>query len=252
MFNTAVGGLVQCMMGSGRRCGYFRCSWSCSALVRGDEGGMVPKSDTSSTSGVRSIDVIESFTPDPRRRRIGGRCRREKDGRRPTPMSSSVSLSPVDDGAAEGMGEMSGIAMCVSVKSPMSSSSSSSSWSSAAESSAMCGTIARSGDFSKHILPVDVASETEREPLEEYVCSVCSGVGSEGVMSGESGDGLQLPMLAVESRCESVEPEVDASESFDARLLRDAEMNMSVSCSEMGDGPGTGGSGDVGGRERGG
>ena len=121
----------------------------------------------------------------------------------------------------------------------------------------MCGTIARSGDFSKHILPVDVASETEREPLEEYVCSVCSGVGSEGVMSGEkSGLGLHDPMLSVvlvaESRLCLSEPLVEASESFDARLEREAEMNMRVSCSEMGDGPGTGGRGDDGGRDSGG
>lgn len=45
---------------------------------------------------------------------------------------------------------------------------------------------------------------------------------------------------------------MEASDILDARLERAAEMNLRVSFSEMGDGPGTGGNGAEGGRDSGG
>lgn len=63
---------------------------------------------------------------------------------------------------------------------------------------------------------------------------------------------LRLARVVTESRHEYVEPEADASESLDARFERAADINLRVSCSVMGDGPGTGGSGVDGGRDSGG
>lgn len=63
------------------------------------------------------------------------------------------------------------------------------------------------------------------------------------------------PMLpATESRrpLEYREPVDDARESLEARRERAAEMNMRVSCSVTGDGPGTGGKGAEGGSDKGG
>lgn len=72
---------------------------------------------------------------------------------------------------------------------------------------------------------------------------------------GERGGGPPLVLLAklasvaVESRLEKLLE--DARESLDARWERAAEINMRVSCSVMGEGPGTGGRGADGGREGG-
>lgn len=82
-------------------------------------------------------------------------------------------------------------------------------------------------------------------------------VESPGVMltDGERGGGPPLVLLAklatvaVESRLSKLLE--DARESLDARRERAAEMNMRVSCSEIGDGPGIGGNGVEGGREGG-
>ena len=68
-------------------------------------------------------------------------------------------------------------------------------------------------------------------------------------------NGVAIP--ADESRLteeedEQSEPVEDATESLEARRERAAEMNMRVSCSVMGDGPGTGGKGADGGRDKGG
>ena len=60
-----------------------------------------------------------------------------------------------------------------------------------------------------------------------------------------------LAIVAVESRFEYRET-VDAIDILDKRRERSAEMNIIVSCSEIGDGPGTGGSGLEGGSDRGG
>ena len=60
----------------------------------------------------------------------------------------------------------------------------------------------------------------------------------------------KLATVATESRLEN--PLDDAIDSLDARRERAAEINMRVSCSVMGEGPGTGGRGVDGGREGGG
>lgn len=80
--------------------------------------------------------------------------------------------------------------------------------------------------------------------------------GSMGVrlLEGDSGGTLQLlpdlltmlAMVAVDSRRE------EFTDNLEDRRDRAAEMNMRVSCSEMGEGPGTGGKGDEGGNEGGG
>ena len=68
-------------------------------------------------------------------------------------------------------------------------------------------------------------------------------------MEGES-DGTLLPLaLMIESRCELLE--TDARDILDARRDRAAVINISVSCSLIGDGPGTGGRGDEGGAKGG-
>lgn len=59
-----------------------------------------------------------------------------------------------------------------------------------------------------------------------------------------------LANVAVESRLEQL-PD-DASESLEARLVRAADINIRVSCSDIGEGPGTGGKGLAGGAEGGG
>lgn len=61
----------------------------------------------------------------------------------------------------------------------------------------------------------------------------------------------RLASVATESRREYMDA-VDAIDIFDARRERSAEMNLRVSCSDMGEGPGTGGRGDKGGPESGG
>lgn len=74
------------------------------------------------------------------------------------------------------------------------------------------------------------------------------------VVEGERGGMLQLlpdllmmlEIVAVDSRRE------EFTESLEALRDRAAEMNMRVSCSVMEEGPGTGGKGEVGGREGGG
>ena len=60
-----------------------------------------------------------------------------------------------------------------------------------------------------------------------------------------------LAIVAIESRCEYDDAE-ELTDNFDARRDRAAEINMRVSCSEIGEGPGTGGSGADGGRDGGG
>ena len=63
---------------------------------------------------------------------------------------------------------------------------------------------------------------------------------------------LALVTLAIESRLEYSEPAEEASDSFEARRERAAEIKARVSCSVMGEGPGTGGRGAEGGRDNGG
>ena len=58
---------------------------------------------------------------------------------------------------------------------------------------------------------------------------------------------LALVTLAIESRLEYSEPAEEASDSFEARRERAAEIKARVSCSVMGEGPGTGGRGAEGG-----
>jgi hypothetical protein len=60
---------------------------------------------------------------------------------------------------------------------------------------------------------------------------------------------VMLPMVAVESR---LEEETLAVDNLDTRRRREVDKNIRVSSSEMGDGPGSGGNGDEGGRLRGG
>lgn len=71
---------------------------------------------------------------------------------------------------------------------------------------------------------------------------------------GDNGGALPLATLAnvaVESRFEYIDA-VEPSDILDARRERSAEMNNNASCSDIGDGPGTGGSGEGGGNDRGG
>lgn len=93
------------------------------------------------------------------------------------------------------------------------------------------------------------ATGTERELVDEY--ERIEREESYGVALVEwDREGALLPLaLITESRCEYVD--TDASDIFDARRERAAVINMSVSCSVIGDGPGTGGRGDEGGAEGG-
>jgi hypothetical protein len=71
---------------------------------------------------------------------------------------------------------------------------------------------------------------------------------------GDNGVALLLAMLvtvAVESRFEYLDA-ADASDILESRRDRSAEMNIMVSCSDIGEGPGTGGSGLDGGSDNGG
>jgi hypothetical protein len=88
---------------------------------------------------------------------------------------------------------------------------------------------------------LDPRERTERTDADAWSCDAVEDVGC-----------VTLIMLTTESRGEYNEPADDARESLEARLERAADINMRVSCSVIGEGPGTGGRGVEGGKDIGG
>lgn len=121
-----------------------------------------------------------------------------------------------------------------------------SSVSSEGSSSRMRGSFLECFSLTRAVFGSELEEENDRmERLEESM-----GV---RLAEGERGGTLQLlaemmlEMVAVDSRREE-----ELRESLEARRERAAEMNMRVSCSVIGEGPGRGGKGDEGGKEGGG
>lgn len=231
LLRTAVGGRGWIEM-FGRRCD---TDLDNTVDIGGADSGSISSSCRAGKSRM-SIEDIESFIPGFARcpRLL---CRRDREDAIPSSLtsSSSVSLKPPFRGGEEvTLDESEGM-------------SDKEIWEiSAASSSHIRGSSM--GDLSNMRRERDCECEAPEARERSDRVDACEPSLDE---VGDNGAALVLATLskvAVESRFEYTE----ARDIFDARRDRSAEMNSRASCSDIGEGPGTGGRGDGGGRDSGG